>query len=85
MTSINKVQFASLNDKRYYFSDGIMSLPYGHPLLKEVRESKKSLPRIHIAIKKEKDNLLQLENKAVTKNERLRILRSIFAQDSFRL
>ena len=80
MTSINKVQFASLNDKRYYFSDGIVSLPYGHPFLKEVRESKKSLPRIHIAIEKEKDNLLQLENKAVAKSERLRILRSTFAQ-----
>ena len=37
MNSVNKVQFASLNDKRYYFSDGIVSLPYGRPLLKEVR------------------------------------------------
>ena len=27
MSSVNKVQFASLNDKRYYFSDGIVSLP----------------------------------------------------------
>ena len=26
MTFVNKVQFASLNDKRYYFSDGIVSL-----------------------------------------------------------
>ena len=33
MTTVNKVQFASLNDKRYYFSDEIVSLPYGHPLL----------------------------------------------------
>ena len=32
MTSVNKVQFASLNNKRYYFSDGIISLPC-HPLL----------------------------------------------------
>ena len=31
MTSVNKVQFASLNNKRYYFSDGIISLPC-HPL-----------------------------------------------------
>ena len=54
MTSVNKVQFASLNDKRYYFSDGIVSLPYGHSLLKEVRQRKKSLPKIHIAIEKEK-------------------------------
>ena len=42
MTSVNKVAFVSLNDKRYYGSDGIVSLPFGHPLLKEVREYKKS-------------------------------------------
>ena len=72
MTSVNKVKFASLNDKRYYFSDGIVSLPYGHPLLKEVREYKKSLlDAIHVCIEKEK---------AVRGNERLRILRSIFLQ-----
>ena len=33
MTRVNKVQFASLNNKRYYFTDGIVSLPFGHPLL----------------------------------------------------
>ena len=80
-TSVNKVKFASLSDKRYYFSDGIVSLPYGHPLLKEVREYKKSLPdAIPICIEKEKDKLLQHENKAARGNERLRILRSIFSQ-----
>ena len=30
MTTVNKVKFARLNDKRYYFSDGIVSLPFGH-------------------------------------------------------
>ena len=55
MISIDKVQFVSLNYKRCYFSDGILSLPYGGPLLKEVIENKKSLPRIHVAIEKEKD------------------------------
>ena len=33
MTSIDKAQFVELNDKRYYFCDGIVSLPYVHPLL----------------------------------------------------
>ena len=80
MTSINKVKFASLNDKRYYGSDGIVSLPFGHPLLNEVREYKKSLPKIHTVIEQEKDKILFLENKAFAKNERLRLLRSIFAQ-----
>ena len=79
-TSVNKVQFASLNNKRYYFSDGIVSLPFGHPSLSELRDYKKSLPKIHTVIKEEKDKLLQLENKIDNNNERLRILRSIFSQ-----
>ena len=54
MTSVDKVQFASLNDKSFYFSDGIVSLPYGHPVLKEVRDYKKSLPKIHRVIEKGK-------------------------------
>ena len=77
MTSINKVKFANhLNDKGYYFSDGIISLAYGHPLLKY----KKSLPKIHTVIERERDRFLRLENEAAVHNERLRILRSIFAQ-----
>ena len=33
MKTIAKCKFTRLNDKRYYFSDGIVSLPFGHPLL----------------------------------------------------
>ena len=80
MTSVSKAKFASLNDKRYYGSDGIALLPFGHPLLNEVREYKKSLPKIHTVIEQEKDKILFLENKAFAKNGRLRLLRSIFAQ-----
>ena len=80
MTTVNKVKFARLNDKRYYFSDGIVSLPFGHILLEKARQYKKQLTKIHEQIDKEKNNILQLENDAVTQNERLRILRSIFSQ-----
>ena len=80
MTSISKAKFASLNDKRQYGSDGIALLLFGHPLLNEVREYKRSLPKIHPVIEQEKDKILFLENKAFAKNERLRLLRSIFAQ-----
>ena len=79
MTSVNKVKFASLNNKRYYGSDGIVSLLFGHPPLNEVREYKNSLPKIHIVIEQEKDQILFLENNTFAKNERLRLLRSIFA------
>ena len=80
MTSVNKVRFASLNDKIYYFSDGIVSLPFGHPSLNNVREYKKSLSKIHTVTAKEKNEILKYENVAVSDNERLRILRSIFSQ-----
>ena len=33
MKSISKVQFGQLNGKHFYFSNGILSLPYGHPVL----------------------------------------------------
>ena len=38
-SSIN--QFSQLNDKRFYFPDGIVSLPYGHQNLKEIDDLKK--------------------------------------------
>ena len=38
MTSVNKVQFASLNDKRYYFLGGIAFLPFGHPSLSSLKD-----------------------------------------------
>ena len=80
MTSSNKVKFAQLNDKRYYFSDGIVSLPFGHPSLNEIRNYKKSLKDIHLVIEEEKEKLLKNENKVVNLNERLRILRTIYSQ-----
>ena len=80
MTSSNKVKFAQLNDKRYYFSDGIVSLPFGHPLLEKVREYKKSLKDIKSVIESEKEKILKQENEAVNLNERLRILRTIYSQ-----
>ena len=50
MASVNKVQFAGLNDERSYFSYGIVSLPYGHPRLSKIRQMKKSYPKIHNVI-----------------------------------
>ena len=80
MTSVNKAQFSSLNYKRYYFSDEIVSLSYGHPVLSKIGQIKKAYPKIHKAIEQEKNNLLKLENEVVAKLERLRILRSIYIQ-----
>ena len=40
MVSVEKKRFASLNDKRFYFIGGIISLPFGHTLLEEARKFK---------------------------------------------
>ena len=40
MNTISKVQFGTLNDKKFYFCDGIVSLPYDHPLLENLRKKK---------------------------------------------
>ena len=74
MATVNKVQFASLNDKRYHFSCGIVSLSFGHPTLSSLRNFKKSYPKNNTIIEKEKERLLKLENQIVAKNERLRAL-----------
>ena len=80
MTTVCKAKFARLNDKRYYFSDGIVSLPFGHSLLDKVRNYKKQLTKIHEQIEKEKETILKYKNEAVMKNERLKVLRCIFSQ-----
>ena len=38
MTTVNKVQFSSLNNKQYYCLDVITSLPYSYPLLLRLRK-----------------------------------------------
>ena len=38
MKSIGKVQFGQLNDKRFYFSSGIVSLPHDHLYLENLRK-----------------------------------------------
>ena len=76
-----KTQFAGLNDKRYCFDDGIVSLPFGHFLSTKVREEKeKYRTNLHTIIKEKMYNVLELESRAVHWCERLIILRSVFTQ-----
>ena len=34
-TTVTKRSFSQLNDKRFYFPDGVVSLPFNHPFLVE--------------------------------------------------
>ena len=47
MKSRSKVQFGQLNDKRFYFSNGLISLPFGHPSLENLRKYKHKYRAIH--------------------------------------
>ena len=70
MKSVSKVQFGRLNDKPFYFSNGVMSLPYGHPPLENLRNEKQKHRSIHKKIKEKKYKFLKEESKAVEKNPR---------------
>ena len=53
MKSVKKTEFGGLNDKIYYLHDGIMSLPFGHFLLENVRKEKeKYCTKLHTEVKK---------------------------------
>ena len=81
MKSVKKTQFARLNHKRFYFHDGIVSVPFGHFLLTKVREAKeKHQADLHVKIKKKMYQFLALESRTIHLCERLRVLRSIYAQ-----
>ena len=39
--TVTKTKFSELNDKRFYFPNGVHSLPFSHQNLKEIDEFKK--------------------------------------------
>ena len=80
MKSISKVQFGQLNDKRFCFANGILSLPYGHPLLESVRKQKDKYRDIHKVIQTKKEQFLKEETIVIEKIPRLNILNQIFNQ-----
>ena len=41
-TTVQKNKFSQINDKRFYFPNGILSLSYGHQALAEIEEFKKT-------------------------------------------
>ena len=40
-TQVKKTKFSQINDKRFYFPDAVVSLPFGHRALKELEKYKK--------------------------------------------
>ena len=68
-TVVTKTKFSQLNDKRFYFAGGILSLPYGHPSLSEIDNFKRQKgQKIEKYFWEEKDNLLKMEKKSFKKH-----------------
>ena len=80
MKSVSKAQFGQLNGKRFYFSNGIMSLPFGHPCLEDLRKGKHRYRHINKIIQQKKYDFLKEESKVVESIARLSILQQIFGQ-----
>ena len=80
MKSVCKVQFGQLNDKQFHFSNGIISLPYGHPYLENLRQEKQKYRAINKVIQEKKYELLKQESQSLESNQRLHVLKQIFSQ-----
>ena len=80
MNSVSKIPFGQLNDERCSFSNGLVSIPYGHPSLEELWKEKHKYRDIHKVIQKKKVEFLLKESKILESIPRLNILAQIFAQ-----
>ena len=78
---IVKTKFSQLNDKRFYSLNAILSLPFGHPSLKDIDQYKKNRgQRIEKYFWTEKENLLEVEKKALKGTPRLDFSNNILLQ-----
>ena len=77
---IQKSKFAKINDKRCYFSNGIVSFQFSPHSLKNLAKYKdEEGQKVEKYILDEKRELLRMENHALLQNERLRMLRNILS------
>ena len=78
---IVKTKFSQLNDKRFYFPNAMISLPFGHSSLEDIHTFKKSKgQRIEWCFLKGKEKLLELEKKALKQCPRLDFLNNNLLQ-----
>ena len=75
MVSVEKKRFACLNDKRFYFMGGIVSLPFALSLLEEARKLKSNFRgEITSEFMNQLFDFIDSEQNALSKCERLRVL-----------
>ena len=82
MRFVGKVPFCQPNDKRFYFSNGIVSLLYDHLYLENSRQEKQKYRAIHKVIQEKICEFLKQECRSLKSNEKFHILKQIFTQSS---
>ena len=80
MTQVRKCWFTRSNNKRSYFSDGIVSLPIGHPNFEDVTKSKMELEEKIETYSEQNVWDAKTWKKAILNSERLQILRGNLLQ-----
>ena len=80
-TKISKTKFSQLKDKRFYFPDGILYIPFGHRSLKELSKYKYGKgQKIEKYFWLEKEKLLTMEKTVLEKTPRLKFLNDVLNQ-----
>ena len=77
-----KVALSRLTDKRYVFSDGILTLPFGHVWLKPIFEHNKNLTEQQVQSNANIRQLIAIEKKIVGENDYLCQFMNMIAQNS---
>ena len=75
LEQIEKSKFAQINDKRYYFSDGIVWLLFSHPYLHKIVQLKRDKKRFY---KKKNINLLRWKNFPWKKTQEFRFIGAFY-------
>ena len=70
-SAVTKNKFLLLNDKRFYFPDGLVSLPFYHPILAEIDNFKQKKGQKIKFFWEEKENLFRMEKKTLKNHPRL--------------
>lgn len=79
---IEKVEICKVNDKNYIFHNGIMTLPHGHCLLKEISSYTKRLTDDECQRDETIKAIIDMENEVLESDENLKILKAFYEQNS---
>ena len=80
---VTKSTFSQLNDKRFYFPVGIVSMPFGYKTLKQIDDFKKEkCQKIERFFWEDKEVLFKMEKKALKNTPRLYLYHQIVLSSS---